>query len=221
MNNREVATNELLKFIDGFTVGNENAELYKKRLDAMSDKEFDAFMGRLEREEEVLSLYIPTGSNSGFSYERLNALADTIGYEFFQHLYLTDAATGQTYRTPNKHLVLSLPVRRQVQMLSKKANNPENNAIVDERSGQPANESKGASVSLAELQILAARGLDDSIKELIKVRGGDTKAYQSIEREISEFGEGNLARVDELNSKPESVNTLSAYLTAAGLSNRL
>lgn len=221
MTNREVATKELLHFIDRILPGSENVNIYKERLSRMSDTQFAAYMKRLGSEEEMLYFYAPNNSQKEITVEHLLKVGDEIDYDFFHHLILTDQSTGIQYRTPVKHLVLDLPLRRQVQMRSKKTSIPENNMVVDERSGQPAHESKGSSISYPEVQILSARGLDNTIEEYLKVRGGDEKAMNVINRSIADTGGASLQELKFYPSKVKAVSTTSSYLTGMHLKNNL
>lgn len=221
---RRLATRELLYFIDRFLPGSDNRKIYEKRLKAMTDDEFESFISRLESEEEILALFVPNLSEHSISIANNLNIAKELGHDFFHHLYLTDAQTGQVVKTPAKHMVIDLPVRRQAQMLYKKMSIPEHNQAVDERSGQPSASggSKGARMSYPELQVNAAKGLDKSIVELIKFRGGDVKAFNAMNRSIMETGEASL---DEITAREpttvKSRQTLNVYLKAMHLDNNL
>jgi len=222
MSPRQRATNELLYFIDQFAPGSDNRDIYERRLNQMTNQEFTDFMSRLESGEDVLALFIPNLSKHSLSLKRNFQIAKKLDYPLFQHLHLTDPKTGQVYKTPIKHLVIDLPLRRQAQMLYKKMSIPENNQAVDERSGQPTGPSKGARVSYPELQVNAAKGLDNMVLELIKFRGGDVKAFNAMNRSIQETGDASL---EEINARePTNVKasqTLSVFLKAMHLQNNV
>lgn len=221
---RRDATAEILYFINRFVDDDgRNRQLYKNRLDAMTDDEFEHFIVGLEGEDEILALFVPNNDQgTSLDIERNYAIADELQYPLFQHLYLTDPDTGQVSKTPVKHLVVDLPQRRQAQMLYKKMSIPENNHVVDERSGQATGPSKGARMSYPELQITAGKGLDKSILELIKFRGGDVRAYTAMTRQIHESGEASTDSIREFQpSKVKATTTLATYLKAMHLSNNL
>jgi len=218
MTPREKATNELLYFIDQFAPGSNNRDIYEKRLNNLTNAEFGELMDRLASGEEVLALFIPNLSEHQLNLKRNLKIAKQLGVELFEHLYLTDPQTGQVYKTPIRHLVVDLPLRRQVQMLYKKMSVPEHNQAVDERSGQATGPSKGARISYPELQVNAAKGLDNMVLELIKYRGGDEKAYNAMNRSILETGDASL---EEINARgPTTVKatqTLSVFLKSMHL----
>jgi len=161
-------------------------------------------------------------SKHNLDIKRNFEIAKDLDHEFFQHLWLTDPQTGQVVKTPTKHLVLILPLRRQAQMLYKKVSIPEHNQAVDERSGQPTMPSKGASISYPELQVNAAKGLDKMVLELIKYRGGDTRSFNAMNRSILETGEASLDEIDAQDpSTVKSTQTLDVMLKAMHLNSNL
>lgn len=134
---------------------------------------------------------------------------------------MTDPTTGEVYRTPVKYLVIDVPLRRQVQLLQSKATIPENNKHIDELSGQSTGPSKGSKISFPELQVLFAQGLDSTITELIKFRGGDAKAFNAMNRAIIENGGVSIDYLSQFNTKVKSVTTLSTLLKTIHLDNTL
>ena len=221
MGDRKAAEEELLHFIELFSPGTTNVDVYRDRLSKMNDTQFAQFIGDLQEKRETLALFIPNLQSKVFTTEHFLKCAEAINHDFFQYLYLTEPDSGQLVKTPIKHMVITEPVRRQVQMLQKKTSIPENNRVVDERSGQAAHESKGSSISYPELQALNARGFSSAILELIKARGGDEKAYNHINRQIIETGRADLSQLDELGSSVASKDTLKVLLTGMHLRNSL
>lgn len=189
MTPRQEATEEILYLIDRFGAGPGNREAYEEYLNRMNNKEFDAFIDRLENEEEILALWCPNLTEHKLSLERNEEIAKELGHDFFQYLRLTDQDTGQVTITPIKHMVTDQMLRRQAQMLYKKKNIPDHNKSVDERSGQATSDSKGASVSYPELMVNAAKGgLDSLLVEMIKARGGDVEMFNAMNRSIYDTG---------------------------------
>ncbi|MNE78369.1 hypothetical protein D3C80_1747700 [compost metagenome] len=88
-----------------------------------------------------------------------------------------------------------MTVRRQAQMLTKKSSIPENARHVDEMSGQVTGKSKGSKISFPELQAQLAQGLESTLIEEIKVRGGDRQAQVEFDRQLIEHGEASIADV--------------------------
>lgn len=220
--NRKKATDFILTYIDKLLPDSENKSYYETRLKSMSDDEFAVLMDRLEAGELILPLVAPNGADQKLSVERNLEIAKELDYDFFQHLVLTDPDSGTTYKTPKKYLVIDLPLRRQAQLLKKKISIPEDNQHIDDMSGQPTGPSKGAKLSFPELQILDAQGLSSPIEELIKFRGGDTKAYSGMLKSIQRTGGVSQKAIkDVAPTKVKSTQTLRAMLLAMHLDNNL
>lgn len=221
-NDRKAAEKEALYFIELFLPGSDNVKIYKEMFERMSDKDFGEWITRLESGEEIMALYAPNLVGPQLTIEQIFKVADELEYELFQHLILTDPQTGQVYKTPNKHMVGLVPFRRQVQMLVKKASIPDSNHIIDERTGQPTGDSKGARLSAPEIQVNASKGVNKMILEWIKFRGGDGKAYDAMNRSIIETGDASMDSImAESNTIVKSNKTLSVYLKAMHLDNNL
>lgn len=220
MADRKKATDFILKNIERILPGSGNKEYWEEELGAMSDKAFGEFMNKLASGEEILSISVPNGSKKKLSIERNIEHAEAIGLELFQHLILTEPNTGITYKTPNRYLVIDLPVRRQAQMLKKKSSIPDGSRRIDELTGQAVKPSTGSKLSFPELQALKAQGLNTSIVELIKFRGGDRRSYAALQRSASEFGEVSQEAISSVvKGVVTSTQTLSSYLTVMHLDN--
>lgn len=221
MGNRKAATAEIIKWIDKLLPGSPNADLYKERLGKLSDEEFDAYMAHLETGEEVLSLIAPNLSDQKLTIENNLKVAEELGHNFFERLWLTDPKTGTQYLTPVRYLIVDLPLRRQQQLLVKKISIPEDNLHVDELTGQPSGPSQGSKLSFPEIQVLYAQGMDRAIEELIKFRGGDVKAFQAMNRSIIDTGGASMDAIKKTPTKVKSTETLSTLLTSMHLKNNL
>ena len=220
--NRELAEKEAIYFISKFLPGSPNDQVYIELFERMSADDFEEWIKAIEEDRDIMALFAPNLQEQTLQMNTIYAIADELEYELFQHVILTDQQTGQTYRTANKHLVGIVPFRRQVQMLVKKASIPSSNHIVDQRTGQPTGESKGARLSAPELQVNASKGLHDMIREMIKCRGGDEAAYLAMNRSIVETGEASINSImTEFDTTVKSNKTLSVYLKAQHLNNNL
>ncbi len=220
--NREAASRELLKIIDMFAPGSPNRKIYEDRLAAWSDEEFHEYMTNLRSGKETLALFIANLTEHSIKPENLLKVAAYLKYPLRQHVLLTDPITGQVTRSNVPHLILRLPLRRQVQMLYKKMSIAASDDVVDERTGQATGESKGARVSYPELQVNSAKRLDWSVLEKIKFRGGDEKAYRAMNRALLETGEVSLESIQATHSgKVKSTQSLGVFLNTAHLKNNV
>lgn len=220
-NNRKAAEAFILKWVEELLPGSDNAKMYKELFANMSDNQFDTFMANIESGKTRLAIIAPNLSPQKLSVDRNLKIAEQLGHEFFQRLWLTSPHLDAPYLTPIKYLVMQMPLRRQAQLLTKKISIAEDNKSVDDFSGQPTGKSQGSKLSYPELQILAALGLDKSITEMIKFRGGDTKAFDAQNRQISETGGTSQKSIEHLGTNVKSTETLSIYLKCMHLDNTL
>ena len=218
---RKKAEKVLLSLIEDIEGGKVNRGLYERLFASMSDIEFDSFVEQVESGETIISLIAPNAGDFTLDVERSMNVGEKLGVKFFQKLILTDPMTGEVSKTPLEYLVVHLPVRRQNQHLIKKQSIPKSGKVIDHLSGQVTGESKGGRVSLPELLVMESKGLDDNLMELIKIRGGDDKAYRGMLEQIENTGSFSIEPLLALNSKPTSTETLKSFLLACHLANTI
>lgn len=218
---RAAATKMALEYIERLLPKSGNKEMWEARFKRMSDKQFGEFMKELQDGTQVLGLVSPNLAESKIDPARNIKIARELGYEMFQRIWLKDPATGQEFLTPEKYLILKLPFRRQSQHLIKKMSTADDNDTRDDLTGQPTGKSKGSSVSNPEIQVLYALGLDRTIEELIKVRGGDHKAFVAMNKMTYETGGFDLDQVAKAGGTVKSTDTLAAYLKGCHINNNL
>lgn len=218
MASRQEVTKFIVESIAGIIPGDQfNADLTKQRLEAMSDSEFDVYIRSLARpvndedlvHQEILPFVSPNLKDPRVTMDNLMNVADKIGYLFFEHLWLTDPHTGVVYLTPQKYLTLHMTIRRQAQMLTKKSSIPADARHVDEMSGQVTGKSKGSKISFPELQAQLSHGLEHTLIEEIKVRGGDRTAQGEFERQLIENGEASIEDVTQSGDVTKSTSTVA------------
>lgn len=218
---RKDAENVWLDYVKKVAGKTNNVELYKELFEKMSDNEFDSLMTRAESGGFILPLYFENLGNDSPDVEKMLDLGESLGVKWFQKLTLTDHITGEAYKTPIEYLVIDLPVRRQVQHLRDKISLPASDKKRDHLTNQATGESKGASVSSPELQILADKGLLNSAEELVNARGGNEEAYRTMMDSISETGTFSLESLKDLGGKPQAVDTLKALLLGLNIKSTL
>jgi len=221
MSRRKQATQlavELLSKFDGY---NESVQYVERSLESLTDEQFDQFMHALYNGESYLPYMAPILSDSGVTTEKNLQIAEEIGHKFFQRLWITDPATGQTHLTPKEYLVVDLPLKRLKQHLLDKISIPEDNRHIDDRSGQPTGDSKGAKLSYPELQVLHSQGLNQTIRELFKFRGGDEENFRRLDRDAIATGIPSMDSVEDPDSRAKASDVLSVLLKSAHIDNNL
>ena len=221
MANRRAAEQHILTYIAQLTPNEHNAAIYTKLFASMTDEDFDRFISDLETGKRFLVVIVPNFANSGLNVENNLRIADELGHPFFESIWIESKEEELTYLTPIKYLVVDLPLKRASQLLVKKISVPDHNRVVDTLTGQPTGESKGAKISYPELQVCSAMGLDSTMVELMKYRGGDNKGNIALNNMLSKLGRANLKTLSNYASGVESSKTLKTFLTAAHLKSTL
>ena len=223
--NRKAFEEFVFKLIHDITGSKENVDLYKKKFSALNDKQFDELIERYRTREEFLCVEVPNFSKSPITVARNFEIAEKLGHDFMQRIWITtpgaDGEEPTTYLTPVRYPVMRMNYRRASQLLTKKISIPESNSKVDILTGQPVSESKGASISKIEADILASMGMENSVLEMIKFRGGDNRGFAAMNAMISRYGKASINVLKNYSSGVESTKTLSTLFTAAHLENNL
>lgn len=229
--NRKAFIDQVVKDIEALAPGSENAKIYKQALEKMPEGQFQAILkaARNATSEHpdysqpffILPVVQPNMEKYKITTDNNLKLAKKWGVEFFQRIWMTDRVTKQTYLTNLPYLVIDLPMTRPAQTLDKKIAIPDHNRSIDDRTDQVTGDSKGASISYPEVQILNARGLEDTILEFIKARGGDSKVGRLMDKQIKDTGSFDLDTVKDADTQAKSTETLSHILTGMHLENNL
>lgn len=218
---RKEATDYAVKLLSKFAGKNESVTEIETMFNSLSDKGFDEYMQRILDGQETIPYIAPNLSKVRLSVEKNLKIAEELKHEFFQRLWLTDPATGEVHLTPKKYLVIDLPLRRLQQHLHKKIKIPQDNQHVDEMTGQVTGVSKGSKISFPELQVLYSQGLNESIRELFKFRGGDEVAYKALNRDALLTGLPSMNSVDGGDTQVKATEILSILFKSAHLNNNL
>lgn len=221
MSNRTETEKFIISYINKILPNSGNEKIYLDLFASMDDDAFAKFMDDIDTGKSTLAIVAPNFGNATLSVERNLAIAKELGHNFFQRVWIEGSGDTPTYLTPIPYLVVDLPLRRQAQLLVKKISIPEDNKSVDDFTGQPTGKSKGGRISYPEVQVLAAMGLNDSLTEMLKYRGGDIKGFDAMNRSISNTGGVRLKAIEHLTSGVESTRILKSYLVCMHISSTL
>lgn len=172
-----------------------NSSRYHRILDDMTPKEFNQWMTYVKDGKWVLHIVTPN-MIVNLRNENLLKAADAVGAKLFHRIWMTDYSTGRKFLTDNEYLVLPLPIRRQQQFLDEKMSVPEDDKHIDGMTGQVTGDSKSTQITTPEINILAFRGLDTTLEEMVNVRGGNMVAYGEFRKQAEETGEVHLNELD-------------------------
>lgn len=211
--NRAKAKSICIQRMKEWDSSGENAKYYEALFNQMTNHEFDVFMQKLITGENPLSGVIPNFSDVAVTVENNIKMAASMGYEMYKRIWINDPMTGRRYLSPLKHLVYETNVCRQCQTLDHKISTATDNSQVDERTGQPTGDSKAAQTSGPEMMQLRARGLNKTIVELMKFRGGDNISMRYLDNSIIKTGHASMDSIPgQAERMPKSVQSMSALL---------
>ena len=185
----------ICKLCDTMEPSGLNSKRYRQIIGQMNDKEFDQFMNYMKEGKWQLHIVAPN-MIVNLQNEDLLKACDLIGLDLFQRVWMYDKATGRKFLTDNKYMFVKLPIRRQQQFLDEKISVPDNDRTIDGLTGQVTGDSRACSITNPEIQILAARGLDKTMQELVNIRGGNIHGYSEFRRMLEENGEADLDMID-------------------------
>lgn len=221
MSNRKAAEKFILEFCESIEPTGYNVEQYKKAFAMLSDKEFEQYMKDIRDGTKFLVLFKPLYEAKGITVENNLKVAEKYGLKFFEKLIYANNEDCNDFKTPIEYLIVDLPYRRQSQTLAKKVSIPDHNKVINELTYQPTGDSKGAKISYPELQVLIGMGLENTISELIRFRGGDRNGFNAYNAMFLRYGNANLKTLENYSTGVESTKTLRIYLTAMHLSNTI
>ena len=134
-------------------------------------------------------------------------------YVYFPHL--------GGIRTKHKVPVGYVHIKRLQQILSKKNTYTLDISKRNAKTGQVTGESQIARISDLETTALTAIGAESALKEFLGPRADDSRAKNKMYADIGNFGYVSQADIPNSLEEKQTLNTVSDYLTAAGLDNDL
>lgn len=221
MGNRKLATQVAVQHINLIDPSGRNGEILLAQLEALSDKQFDAFVGAVEAKQAHLPIMMTNLVGNKITTENNLKIAPKFGVELFQRVKLYDDQIGRFYWTNHKYLVGYAPVRRMIEMLESKISLPDDHKHIDDYSDQPTGVSKGSSISAPEAQLLRGEGYRAAVTEFVGPRGGDTPALRALEQSIHSTGGASLTHVLDMGEGAKINYTVSAILAGMHYDNNM
>jgi hypothetical protein len=217
MANRAKAEAVILQHIESLCPDSPNTEFYKNYFSSLSDKAFGEYIAKLKAKTMKLHVTIPNGAPYALNVRRVLDLCEGIGLQVRQRIWLTDPDTGVRYLSSIAYVIVDWAVRRQAQVLEKKASIPLHNRSVDTLTGQATGDSKGAKISNMETVVLSSLGLETHLSEFMKARGGDKGMFNAMNESIIRQGAVSLASIEHLSTGVQAKDALHVMLTSAHL----
>lgn len=210
---RKRIIDKIVKVMNTLDPTQDNGVRYRTMLENMSDQEFSRFMGLIKSKKYQLNIIMPNMIKN-IRIPDIFEAARLVNYEFMHHLWLPDPVSGKKFKTNEKYMVLDLPIRRAKQEVDKKRSVPEGDTKIDALTGQVTGGDRACSISTTEIRALQTRGLNKTMVELIRVRGGDVTAYGNFKRQLEESGE---ARLNDLDPSTRTTSSVIAGVLLKGM----
>lgn len=203
MTKKDKIKNHIVKVMNQLDPSGENGERYKKLFDSMNERKFKDYMQKLK--DGDIQIYIVTPNlKIHLKMNDIKKAAKITNTKLYQKIWMTDKDTGVEYLSNEEYPIYNLPIKRMQQTVDKKLNVASSKAKIDSMTGTVSESDKSSSISNPEIQILFANGLETTLKELLKMRGGDSHAYSEFKRQLEETGQVDLERISK-DSKTRSV----------------
>lgn len=197
-------------------------DMVEEYLTSLSDKVFHEMMvNAKESGKFAIPFYEPNFNKNEVTLDQWLELGEQVGVELREEIIMVDPDSGREYTPPVKVLLFEIPFRRQSQHLVKKMALAEDDKRVDLITGQPTGDSKTSSISMPELNVISSKGLQAPLMELLKVRGGDPKAFRSMKKQISETGTFSIDAIESMGSHAKVNDTIQAFLDCMHLENNI
>lgn len=213
---RKAAEAFILRIIGSISNHPENVGFYKEKFAKMSDAEAVKFYDDLIEGKIFLSIVEPNMTDRPeVDRRKIVDIAEELGIKFEQRLWIEGKAGLPNHLTPIKFPVYLVPARRASQSLTKKISVPPHTKVRDLLTGQVTGESKGASVSGPENQLMGAMGAERAAIEMGKYRGGDARGEAALVALLSKTGRASQAVLEGFSSGVQVTKALQTFLTAA------
>jgi len=215
MSKRKNVEKYIIDLVNDLDKSGKNGELYKQTFKNMSNVEFDNMMEDMKNGDLTISMIVPNNSDVKITYENNKKVFSKMGGKYFHRLTFDnkDGVRQSNVET----LVFDIPVKRLSQLITKKISVAEDNKTVNSLTGTVTGKSASAKLSLAEIQILHGLGLDKTIDELFKVRGGDTGQGMALDRMLALGLKPELETIKKYATGSTSVRTFKHILLGAHL----
>ena len=206
----------IVEVVNTIDPSGDNGKFWKDTLSKVSEAMLKKWIKGFETGESQIYITMPN-LDKLLTMPNILKAAKKTKTKLFQRIYLYDEALKMNKLTNEKYLIVNCPVRRLQQYIDKKMSVPTDDSKIDMLTGQVMDHSQSASLSNPEIQVLNAKGLKNTTLELIKVRGGDTAAYNEYKRQLEETGMVTMSNVTNKDSRPGAVVLADVLLRSMGL----
>lgn len=220
-NKRNLIEKSILEFVKEITPGGGNHHIYKSLFKEMNDNQFDTFWEQIKKRGYIPIFLDNFNQEEMVDYNKLKSLSERWNIPLEQQVNFIDPDTGIIHTTPRPAMVGIVEVSKQRQIVVKKINIAKHDFDVDDLTGQPVGDSKGAGISNPENNILIALGLTTMAKELTAVKGGDINAYRQYKSDLVSSGTTTVQASLKAGNGAKSLRTAYWLLRGRHLDNNI
>lgn len=220
-NKRKLIEEGILAFAKEITPGGGNARIYKNIFDTVNERQFEEIWESIKRNGYIPVFMDNFDQQEMIDYDAAIALGKKWGIELEQPVTFLDPDTGIVHTTPDNTVVGISEVGKQRQILIKKIGAAKHDFDVDDLTGQPIGDSKGAGISNPEVHMLLALKLPTMAKELAGVKGGDVGAYREYKNQLTTTGNTTVNSALKAGTGAKSLKTASWLLFGRHLDNTM
>lgn len=220
LGNRKKAEEYLLKVVKDGDPSGVTLTMMKEQLAKMDDKRFHEYYLGIKEGREFIPLIMANNTKHGMTTEHALDLCEKYGIEIFQRFWyrhpITKVKVLSNFKVPFVHMM----VRRQIETLFNKLSTTSDNNQVDVLTGQAIH---GASaITQPESLVTIEKGLEATLVEKLKYRGGDVEGGRLFDKALIETGQVSTTQLyEQHNTTTRVVQTADIYLTSAGYETNL
>lgn len=211
---REEALAEGFDWLSDIDRSGRSGQFFKEQVEAMSDEQLEAWVVKLENEEDYLSVVMQFNDTKSITYENNIKVAKKRGVPIFQRIWYVDPSTGQEILGPEKRPVYMLPVKRQIESIEYKISYSSSNMKIDAITGQVIGDSQASRISYPELMVVYSKNLNWSLVEFMKYRGGDVKGRVEFNNLLRTTGDVAMENLLRTKTTVKSSESLQIYFLA-------
>lgn len=219
--NRKAMEEYILKAVSDMDVTGRTTAKLKEQFAKMDDKRFHLWYLDLKDKKDYVPIYLENHMDGkGITLEHALKTCEKYGIQIFQRFWYRNPATGVKALSNKPVPFIHLSVRRQIETLLNKMSVSEENNRVDTLTGQALG---GASaITQPETLVYLEKGLDGSLVEKLKYRGGDIEGGRLFDKSLIETGKVFTTQLmEQHNTSTRVVQTADIYLTGAHYENNL
>jgi hypothetical protein len=201
-------------WLDDIDKSGRSGQFFVEQVSQLSPEELEAWVVKLENEQDYLSVVMQFNDNKSITYENNIIVARKRGVPIFQRIWYVDPNTKQEVLGPELRPVYLMPVRRQIETIDYKISYSSSNMKVDAHTGQVIGNDQASRISYPELMIVYSKELNWSLVEFMKYRGGDVKGRVEFNNLLRNTGDVAMENLLRTKTVVKSTETLQIYFLA-------